>query len=1044
MATQIQAEASAERRFPLPAGWRTAAGLALGAAVLVALARVVDLGQVSAAFRIVAARPDLLGAFLLAYTAAFALRAAAWRALLATPVGVPRLFSILQAALFANHLLPVKVGEALRPYLAARRGVPAAEAAATTVAARLLDFLSLLIIAAALLPLAAAGPSAGLRALALPAVLLAVAAIALFWLRAASRPPALPGRLGRYSGAARDALRGISGRRAAAAALWTAPSWVLEGVVLLVAARAAGVDLSVQAAVAATAATILFQVFHVTPGGLGVYEASMTGALALYGVPAEQGLVLAALAHGLKFAYSFTVGLAFAAGEAGGLLGLRGLGALRGSAGDVKRASRFEILAARAWNVVNEGKPFTPVFVTAVLLLLSAPRALDPAYWGRAGLAALALLPLFVIFYRFDFPLRLRVALWLYLAAFLLLFRFFDPVAAAVVLALYFAFTVGLWGTVYYHLRIGTPWTNFTRFWRLVLENPDPTSGNFLEQAPKTLLLVLLFRYLVEHPGWGSLAAAEAFILAVGVTAVLVHQWFFTWAPAPPLTPTRVRNTAGHRVSRRVIVIAIDGCRADRLLEARTPCIDRLRREGADFRDVRTVYPARTVTCFSSMLTGAPPRVHGMRSNFVPSLGVKCDSVFTAFRRQGLRAKLVGIAHLVDAFGEEDVETVTAVMNNDEIDHALSAKGKEVLQREDPDLLVLQLLSVDQTGHARGSYHREYLEKIEETDRIVEEFLAWCRREGYLEDATVLITADHGQGIGIGGHGHMSRTEVHVPCILWGKGVPAGLVSHEPRTLMDVAPTVSYFLGALPPEQSVGQVLLAPDAPAAGVAEPVAVIIPAYNEAENLPEVLAAIPRDAAPDLRVLVVDDGSDDGTAEVARRCGADEVLRHERNRGLGAALRTGLERARELNARAAVYLDGDGEYDPRQIPSLLAPVLAGQADYVVGSRYRGNRDGQPWLRFLGNLAFSVGLCVLAGRLITDGQSGFRAFSRRALEVAEIVHDYNYAQVLTLDLLKKGMRYREVPISFRARRRGRSFIRYPEYVRRVLPAVARELLAE
>ena len=69
---------------------------------------------------------------------------------------------------------------------------------------------------------------------------------------------------------------------------------------------------------------------------------------------------------------------------------------------------------------------------------------------------------------------------------FLAAFRFVDVVALALVLGIYLTFTIFLWGTVYYHLRIGTPWTNFTRFWRLVLENPDPTSGNFLEQIPKT------------------------------------------------------------------------------------------------------------------------------------------------------------------------------------------------------------------------------------------------------------------------------------------------------------------------------------------------------------------------------------------------------------------------------------------------------------------------------------------------------------------------------------------------------------------------------
>ena len=240
-------------------------------------------------------------------------------------------------------------------------------------------------------------------------------------------------------------------------------------------------------------------------------------------------------------------------------------------------------------------------------------------------------------------------------------FRFFDSLAIALIPSIYLTFTIIFWRTIYCHLRISTSWFNFTRFWRMVLENPDPTGGNFLEQIPKLALLVLAFQMLVEQPTIWTFAAVEGFILAVAITGVLLHQWFFTWPPAPPLVPTRLRASDGKRISRRFITIAIDGCRAGRLLEADTPLIGKLRREGVDYTDTSTVYPARTVTGFSSMFTGAPPRVHGMSGNFVPSLGVKCEFIFDALRAGGLSGKLVGISHLVHAFGEADVETVTAV-----------------------------------------------------------------------------------------------------------------------------------------------------------------------------------------------------------------------------------------------------------------------------------------------------------------------------------------------------------------------------------------------
>ena len=1017
--------------------------MALAAVALLLVAYLADWSQLKLASLQLGGQPWLLVILLLAYTGAFLLRAVAWRVLVTNRIGLFRLFVSIQAGLLVNHLAPVKLGEIVRPLLATRYGLPMSESATTTAVARYLDFIALLAIAAVVGAAVSltSGAQLWMEGLALPAAVILGCGAALLAMRQSRGFDWLPAPLRSRFELLRHQLRQVSARRAAFALLWTLPSWVLEAAVIIVAAKALGIELSFSAAVAVTAFTILFQVFHLTPGGIGVYEAVMTGALYAHGVPWEQGLALAIATHGLKFAYSYTVALAFTLTALRKLPELRPLSSIRGSADGSKAASRFEVLAARLWNVLNEGKPFTPVFVVAVLGLLSLPHITDSGYWPKAGIALATLLPLFLLFYRFDFPLRLRVVLWLALAVFLGVFRFIDFWALALVLGLYVAFTVFLWGTVYYHLRIGTPWTNFTRFWRLVLENPDPTSGNFLEQMPKTMLMVTAFLLLVDRPGLNTVIAVEGFIVGLGVVALLVHQWFFTWPPAPSMTPTRLVALEGQRRCRRFITIVIDGCRADRLLEANTPFIDKLRREGVDYTDTSTVYPARTVTGFSSMFTGAPPRAHGMSSNFVPSLGVKCESIFDALRAGGLTGKLVGIAHLVDAFGENDVETVTAVTNNDEIDYALTARAKAVIKGDDPDLLILQLLSVDQTGHARGSYNSEYLTKIEESDRIIQEFLEWCESIGYLDGATVLIAADHGQGIGIGGHGHMSPSERYVPCIMWGEGVELTGRVDEPRSVMDVTATIAYFLGVKPPAQSVGQVLGVPGSDAAS--HPVAVIVPAYNEAENLPRTLARIPRQQRPDLRVIVVDDGSTDGTAEVAQNHGADVVVSHARNRGLGAALRTGLATANELDARAAVYVDADGEYPPEQIPDLLAPIESGEADYVLGSRYLGDRPSQRPFRRIGNLVFTGLLTVASGRHITDGQTGFRAFSRRALECAEIIHDYNYAQVLTLDLLKKGMRMWEVPVAYSRRTRGRSFIG-PKYLWRVPTGMLREMLSK
>ena len=222
-----------------------------------------------------------------------------------------------------------------------------------------------------------------------------------------------------------------------------------------------------------------------------------------------------------------------------------------------------------------------------------------------------------------------------------------------------------------------------------------------------------------------------------------------------------------------------------------------------------------------------------------------------------------------------------------------------------------------------------------------------------------------------------------------------------------------------------------------------AVVVPAKDEETTIGELLDRISRVRMPgcELRTLLVDDGSNDRTAEIARAKGAI-VVRHLENRGLGAAVRTGLRAAVERGAEAVAYLDADLEYYPEDIPRLVEPILAGRAEYVLGSRFSGDdrARGMKLYRRMGNYAFTVLLVLLTRRYMTDGQTGMRAFSQEAAGAAEIVHDYNYAQVLTLDLLRKGFLFEEVPIRYRLREHGESFISW-RYPAKVLPAIWREL---
>ena len=224
---------------------------------------------------------------------------------------------------------------------------------------------------------------------------------------------------------------------------------------------------------------------------------------------------------------------------------------------------------------------------------------------------------------------------------------------------------------------------------------------------------------------------------------------------------------------------------------------------------------------------------------------------------------------------------------------------------------------------------------------------------------------------------------------------------------------------------------------------PVVLFMPAHNEEASVADCVRRAPGVVlGRPVVVLVIDDGSTDATAVRARAAGA-EVISLPANRGLGAAVRLGLAESVDRGADAVAFCDADGEYPPEELEALVAPILAGEADYVAGSRFLGRIDHMRFHRRIGNKVLTRTLSVVARRRITDGQTGYRAFSPAAAADAEVIHDFNYAQVITLDLLAKGYRYAEVPISYHFRTTGESFVRLGRYLRNVIPAVYRELNA-
>ncbi|MYL34746.1 sulfatase-like hydrolase/transferase [Pontibacillus yanchengensis] len=474
----------------------------------------------------------------------------------------------------------------------------------------------------------------------------------------------------------------------------------------------------------------------------------------------------------------------------------------------MKQASTFEVIAARGWNLLNEGKPFTPIFVVGTMLLFYVSLWGDPMFWQTIGLSLFLVLPLLALFYYYDFPLMLRNYLWLPFVAYLIVWSDVNLPLLMFATGLYFFFTVFFWGTFYYHLRIGTSWFNFTRFWKLVLKNSDSTSGNAQEQLPKFLLLLSLWE-LFHKRMYSDLEvdymAYIWFLLGVWALSWILHRYLFDWKPAEKATFTEPVDEID-QPSDKVVMIVIDGMRKERFQEANTPFLDKLKQEGTEYAQMETVYPARTVVCFSSMMTGTYPKEHGIKSNMVWNLGIKVESVFDSLRKIGKKGRLLGVAHLIDAMGD-DVEAYTAVAHNDSVDRNILENAKQMMEQEDLDFFNIQLISTDQTGHSRGVLYDDYIQKIEEADSLIEEFVSWMDSKGFMKNTTLLICADHGQADGIGGHGHLDEGERYVPFFMHGPSIESGKVIEDKHSLISVAPTIAHLLQAPCPNYSRGEVL---------------------------------------------------------------------------------------------------------------------------------------------------------------------------------------------------------------------------------------------
>jgi glycosyltransferase involved in cell wall biosynthesis len=218
--------------------------------------------------------------------------------------------------------------------------------------------------------------------------------------------------------------------------------------------------------------------------------------------------------------------------------------------------------------------------------------------------------------------------------------------------------------------------------------------------------------------------------------------------------------------------------------------------------------------------------------------------------------------------------------------------------------------------------------------------------------------------------------------------------------------------------------------------------IPCLNEAQTLPTTIADLPR-SVPGIDVietLVIDDGSRDGTADIARACGVDHVVRLTRNKGLAAAFMAGIDASLKKGADFIVNTDADNQYAAHEIPKLLAPLLMGEADIVIGDRNIAEGHHMSWRKRQLQRLGSWVVRQVSNTSVPDTTSGFRAYTREAALRMTIVSDFSYTLESIIQAGKKRMAIAHVAVDTNPRtRESRLFDSVFSYVKRSAATIVR-----
>lgn len=202
----------------------------------------------------------------------------------------------------------------------------------------------------------------------------------------------------------------------------------------------------------------------------------------------------------------------------------------------------------------------------------------------------------------------------------------------------------------------------------------------------------------------------------------------------------------------------------------------------------------------------------------------------------------------------------------------------------------------------------------------------------------------------------------------------------------------------------------------------VVVVIPGFNEEEAVADVVKTVPPTICGlPVETILVDDGSRDATAEQARSAGA-LVCRLPINLGQGAAFRLGYRVARERGAKIICTADADGQFDPQELPALVGPILAGEADFVNGSRRLGLTHNTDPVRNLGVVVFATLMSVLTGTKITDPSNGLRAFRSEVTSTVKLKQTQYQTSEMLINTIAYGFKVKEVPATMYKRAAGES----------------------